>query len=304
MDNDTTVPTAAVTAPTAGSTVSGAAVAVSASASDNKAVVGVQFRLDGINLGAEDTSAPYGVTWNTTTASNGPHTLTAVARDAAGNTASSPPVGVTVSNSGPAGPVAAYAFNEGAGITTTDSSGNNNTGSLLGPSWTPNGKNGGALNFDGLNDLVRVADHATLDLTNAMTLEAWVRPTAGGGWRTVVLKEKPNGLVYALYSNSNSNRPTMYVNNFNAEGTGPLTLNTWTHIAATYGSNVLRLYVNGTQVDSFNRNTTMANSTGTLGIGGNQIWNEYFTGQLDDVRIYNRALTPTQIQTDMNTPVG
>jgi len=47
----------------------------------------VQFKLDGANLGAEATSAPYSVTWNTTTMANGSHTLSAVARDAAGNQA-------------------------------------------------------------------------------------------------------------------------------------------------------------------------------------------------------------------------
>ena len=54
---------------------------VTANATDNDAVVGVQFMLDGANLGAEDTTAPYSIVWDTTTAPNGPHTLTAVARD-------------------------------------------------------------------------------------------------------------------------------------------------------------------------------------------------------------------------------
>src|SRR5207247_605507 len=70
-------------------------------ASDNVGVVGVQFKLDGTNLGAENTTAPYVVSWNTTTASTGSHTLTAVARDAAGNTATSATVTVTVDNSPP-----------------------------------------------------------------------------------------------------------------------------------------------------------------------------------------------------------
>jgi hypothetical protein len=61
-------------------------------------VAGVQFKLDGVNLGAEDTAAPYAVSWNTALASNGLHTLTAVARDAAGNTATSAAVTVTVNN--------------------------------------------------------------------------------------------------------------------------------------------------------------------------------------------------------------
>ena len=83
--------------------MSGATVTVSATAGDNVGVVGVQFKLDGANLGAEDTTAPYAVTWNTTTATNGGHTLTAVARDAAGNTTTSAPVTVTVANGGGGG---------------------------------------------------------------------------------------------------------------------------------------------------------------------------------------------------------
>ena len=95
---DTTPPTVSVTAPAAGATVSGSTVTVSASASDNVSVAGVQFKLDGANLGAEDTASPYSVTWNTTTAANGTHQLTAVARDSSGNTATSAAVSVTVSN--------------------------------------------------------------------------------------------------------------------------------------------------------------------------------------------------------------
>src|SRR5439155_17387793 len=77
-------------------------ISVTASASDNVGVVGVQFRLDGVNTGTEVTAAPYSVSWDTTTASNGSHSLTAVARDAAGNRATSAPVAVTVSNGAPA----------------------------------------------------------------------------------------------------------------------------------------------------------------------------------------------------------
>jgi uncharacterized repeat protein (TIGR01451 family) len=94
---DTTSPTATLTAPAAGTSVSGT-LTVAASAADNVGVLGVQFRLDGANLGAEDTSAPYSISWNTTGASTGSHSLTAVARDAAGNTGASSPIGVTVAN--------------------------------------------------------------------------------------------------------------------------------------------------------------------------------------------------------------
>jgi hypothetical protein len=94
---DTTPPSVQLTSPTAGSTVTGA-VNVSANASDNIAVAGVQFKLDGANLGSEDTTSPYTTSWTTSSASNGSHTLTAVARDTAGLTTTTTTT-VTVSNS-------------------------------------------------------------------------------------------------------------------------------------------------------------------------------------------------------------
>jgi len=99
---DTTAPTVSVTAPSG--TVSGT-VTLSATAIDNaggSGVAGVQFKLDGAKLGTEDTSSPYSVSWNTTTVANGTHTLTAVARDAAGNITTSTPVTVKVDNAAPA----------------------------------------------------------------------------------------------------------------------------------------------------------------------------------------------------------
>src|SRR5206468_912019 len=94
---DVTPPTVSMTAPAAGATVSGT-MTVSASATDNVGIVGVQLKLDGVNLGAEDTTNAYSISWNSTLAANGTHTLTAVARDAAGNTATSAAVSVTVAN--------------------------------------------------------------------------------------------------------------------------------------------------------------------------------------------------------------
>jgi hypothetical protein len=95
---DNSAPTVSITAPTAGATVSGSSTSITATASDNVGVSGVQFKLDGANLSAEDTTSPYSITWNTTTATNGSHTLTATARDAAGNTTTSAGVTLTVNN--------------------------------------------------------------------------------------------------------------------------------------------------------------------------------------------------------------
>jgi hypothetical protein len=94
---DSTPPVVSLPPPSGGSTVSGP-VTLTASASDNVGVAGVQFKVDGQNVGGEDSSSPYSVTWNTTTVPDGSHALTAVARDAAGNTKTSAPVSVTVAN--------------------------------------------------------------------------------------------------------------------------------------------------------------------------------------------------------------
>ncbi|HXL47501.1 MAG TPA: Ig-like domain-containing protein, partial [Xanthobacteraceae bacterium] len=91
--------TVTITSPASGSTVSGTvSVAASVSGIGALTVRGVQFKLDGSNLGAEVATAPYSVPWDTTTASNGSHTLTAVARDSLGMLWTSDPVTVTVSN--------------------------------------------------------------------------------------------------------------------------------------------------------------------------------------------------------------
>ncbi len=94
---DTTPPVISITSPTSGSSAS-STITVSVNASDNVGVAGVQFKLDGTNLGAEDTTSPYSIIWDTTTASNGSHTLTATARDAAGNQTTSSAIAVTVNN--------------------------------------------------------------------------------------------------------------------------------------------------------------------------------------------------------------
>ncbi|HWA86449.1 MAG TPA: Ig-like domain-containing protein [Opitutus sp.] len=98
---DTAAPTVTITSPHDTDTVSGT-VSITSTATDNIGVVGVQYKLDGGNLGAETTS-PFTYSWDTSLATSGSHSLTAVARDAASNTTTSSPVGVTVSNSLPGG---------------------------------------------------------------------------------------------------------------------------------------------------------------------------------------------------------
>ena len=245
---DTTAPAVSVTAPSQGARVSGANVAVTASATDDTAVAGVQFKLDGANLASADTAAPYQVTWNASSASDGVHTLSAVATDAAGNAAGSATRTVIVANAlptptptstptptptptplpgpvpdsvpapapapAPTGLVAAYAFNEGSGSSADDLSGSDNTGSVLdGATWASSGRFGGALAFNGSSGSVKVADSASLDLTTGMTLEAWVRPAALTGWSCVILKERPEAshLSYELSANTSSDKPSAFI---------------------------------------------------------------------------------------------
>ena len=100
---------------------------------------------------------------------------------AAAHTVTVPAGGLSLSatfqQSSTPGLIAAYSFNEGTGTTLTDRAGHGHTGTLTGPTWTAAGRNGGGLTFDGTNDSVRINDHAELDLTTGMTLEAWVRPS-------------------------------------------------------------------------------------------------------------------------------
>jgi len=96
---DTTAPTVALTSPAANARVSGS-VRLAASAADALGVAAVQFRLNGVSLGPEDRYAPFEMTWDTRTKPDGKYTLTAVARDVAGNSRTSAVRTVTIRNGG------------------------------------------------------------------------------------------------------------------------------------------------------------------------------------------------------------
>src|SRR5439155_389762 len=159
---DTTPPTVSITAPAGGVTVNGT-VAVSATAADNVSVVGVQFKLDGANLGAEDTAAPYTINWNSTTIGNGSHTLTAVARDAAGNVATSPNVTVTIGNGAPTLDV--NVFTDKSTTTTT----------ITSPTFSTNGASELLVAFVGADD--RTAGNTVSGVTGGGLTWTLVRRT-------------------------------------------------------------------------------------------------------------------------------
>ncbi len=233
------------------------------------------------------------------------------AADASGNLGgySNVATAVTTSTPPPTGLVAAYALNEGAGTTVTDASGNGNTGTISGGvAWSTAGRWGGALSFNGVNSLVRVASSASLNLGAAMTLEAWIQPTAAqSGWRTIVQRE-----VDAYFLNaSNDSGPLRPAGGGTLGGatvfvSGPTAspINAWTHVALTYNGTTLRLYVNGVLAASQARTGSIQASSNPLWIGGNSPYGEYFQGLIDEIRIYNRALTQAEIQADMAAPIA
>ena len=229
------------------------------------------------------------------------------AGDAAGNLGDySNPVTVTTLSTVPE-LVAAYAFDEGIGTTAGDASGNNRTGTVINGTWTTSGKYGGALVFNGTNAKVRVIDAAPLRLTTGMTLEAWVYPTGvTSSWRDVIYKG--NDDYYLMATTDQGGVPgvggTFGAASANLFGTSVLPLNTWTHLAATYDGAALRLYVNGTQVSTVSRTGPLATTAGPLEIGGDQLFGQYFQGRIDEVRVYNVARAPSQIQSDMAGPLG
>jgi hypothetical protein len=219
---------------------------------------------------------------------------------------------VTVNNPLPTAPTdrlaAAYGFNEGLGTTTADLSGNGNTGAIVAGAWTTAGKHGRAISFAG-GGMITVNDSNSLDLTNGMTLEAWVSPTLPAtNWATLLVKEIPGSFVYALVGDPNG-RPGAFVST-SGQGllgvTGPkvLPLNSWTHVTGTYDGASLKLYINGIEVASVPASGNIVTDAGQFRMGGNSIWGEYFVGTIDDVRVHSRALTPAEILADMNTPVG
>jgi fibronectin type 3 domain-containing protein len=213
----------------------------------------------------------------------------------------------TLADDGPPAPVAAYAFDEGAGTTTADASNNGNGGTTANTTWASSGKYGKALVFNGTNARVSVPDSASLHLSTGMTLEAWVNPaTVGADWRDLIYKGNDN--YYLMESSDHGGAPaaggTFAGANANAFASSSLPTNTWSHVAATYDGATLRLYLNGSLVGSSAKTGNIASSTNQLQIGGDSIYGQYFNGLIDEVRIYNAPLSAAAIQVDMATPVG
>ncbi|MGJ0483987.1 MAG: N,N-dimethylformamidase beta subunit family domain-containing protein [Methylomicrobium sp.] len=183
---DTTVPTVSMTAPANGATISGTAVTVSANATDNIGVTRVQFLLDGASLGAADTVAPYSISWNSTLASNGSHTLSAQASDAANNTATAANISVTVSNTAPLAPSALT----GTAVSSTQ----------INLSWTDNATNESGFKIErcqgaGCSNFALVV---TLGSNITSYADTGLTPNTSYSYRMVAF----NGIGDSVYSNT------------------------------------------------------------------------------------------------------
>lgn len=250
------------------------------------------------------------VTYTSSTTFSGADAFTYVIKDGMGGMASGT-VDVTVKVPTL---VLALGFNEEGGATAVDSSPLHYDGTIREAVRVASQPGfGSALSFDGVNDWVTVGDKRFLRLTTAMTLEAWVYPTGNEGWTTVVMKERPAGLSYSLYARDGApleggtTKPSGYVRiNFidrPVRGANMLPPNTWTHIATTYDSAYQRFYVNGVLTEQRAQSGKVETSFDPIRIGGNTAWGEFFKGLIDDVRIYNLALSQAEIQADMATPL-
>jgi len=203
-------------------------------------------------------------------------------------------------------PIAAYSFNEGTGSTLGDSTGNHN-GTINGPTWTTGGKYGSALDFDGTNDLVTVADASDLDLTGSFTMEAWIRPYALKQWYSVLSKASWTGglsgyTLAAKYNELPTGVTASVGTTGGVAGTESLPIETWSYLAWTSDGNTQRLYVNGQLVGSASA-TPIAATTAQLDIGYTQIGLKYFDGKIDEMRLYSLPLSQAQIESDMNSPI-
>ena len=206
-----------------------------------------------------------------------------------------------------------WKFNESTGTTALDSSGKNNTGIIIGATRTT-GKVGGALNFQSGNAHVAISASTSLSLaTNRVTFACWVYPTKlSSSWSTIIQRSnaKLNWFDWQIYARAGDaptpGRPVFRVswnNNLRlnesetVQSNNNLVLNQWQFVACSYDGRAMYFYVNGTLRGKTTKNSgQIPNSGRPIWIGANENWGEPFRGYIDEFRIYNRALSQTEIQ--------
>jgi len=224
------------------------------------------------------------------------YTYTVTAFDPSGNesSASQPANATTLVASLASGLVAAYTFSEGTGTTTADNSGNGYTGSLVnGPAWT-NGKYGYALSYNGANTYVSISN--TFDIAALpFTIAAWVKPTNYNDYRKIFSKRSSwaaNAMRFDLTLNKGDGHVVLEQPNKAVGFSYSPPLNTWTHIAVVARTTGTDLYVNGNLTQTLGAFTLGTSATAPVRIGLAGDGQDPLLGSIDNLRIYNRALSP------------
>ncbi len=157
-----------------------------------------------------------------------------------------------------------------------------------------------ALEFDGINDYVLVPDSDSLDLTNGMTIEAWIKPASFHGDNVVLSKwnSPPNSYIFKVFDvGSNRIRIEATTQNSTVDLRGETALSTgnWIHIAATYESGGARVFLNGIE-DGSQMGWGEINVTDKdVLIGATPYYGQWFNGAIDELRVWNYARTPEQL---------
>ncbi len=208
---------------------------------------------------------------------------------------------VAACTAGPS-PVSKWDFNEGAGPTAGDGAGSNN-GDLVGNTgWstdTPDGS-GASLAFDGSGDYVRVSDHSSLHLTGQLTLMAWVKETAIGQYAKVISRR--SGYYFYFLGVDNGQPYGGIGDDVTHAVTGKsllMSLDHWNHLAFVYDDAIDRMFLHfdGTERANLVMESLPATVGVDLSIGADSEGTaSYFTGDVDDVAVYDRALSDAEIR--------
>ena len=203
-----------------------------------------------------------------TIAANGYSNLENFLNELAGDTPATPGPPDITSNL-----VAHWPFDQTSGA-ATDISGNNNTGTLMNGASYTSGHNGNAILLDGSSQSVQVADAASLDLTGAYTIAAWVYPTRSLTTWTAVAVKNYTSYLYAGSTDVCGAGGVLggHVTNNHVCQATPLTANTWTHLAVTSDGVTVRLYRNGTEVATAASSVRPASHDGHPPARGESVW--------------------------------
>ena len=191
-------------------------------------------------------------------------------------------------------------FDEGSGTIAKDESGHGNDGTIYGATWMT-GVSGKALEFDGSNDYVDCGYDSSLDITDAITVEAWVNAKLSTANQVIVDKYKPGVGGYMLDVRSTGNFGFLVIFSDGGDGIArsSMTTNEWIHLVGVYnGIGNTYLYINGNLTDSDYDagKTTLITNDKSATIGYPYTRFNYFNGIIDEVAIYNRALSPEEIK--------